>query len=235
MTNAVLQRFQFNSKGVPVNFNLVQPIIVSSKGSHEGTILSAVYACNAIFKTSYLSVSNPDPRWELWLSGSFTKHVRRANPHLLDKIRQRYLEFFIESNASPFMYDYNNAALAFSPFSYPFPKNDSFYKLISKTQVSGTDFFRLGWPAPPASGFVIAINPDIRMSTGKTAAQCCHASLAWQLKMKAIENNPNLLIRITDNLSVFNELRHSKDSILIHDAGLTEIPPNTLTTVAGYL
>ena len=43
-------------------------------------------------------------------------------------------------------------------------------------------------------------------------------------------------IRVTDNLEVFHTLLHSeKEKVLIHDAGHTEVEPNTLTCIAGIL
>lgn len=218
-----------------VERKLIQPIIVSSKGSHEGTILSAVNACDKIFSQSYLGVQQPGAVWTQWLANSFTKSVRRANPRLMEKITGYYKGWFASSSNSPFFNDYYNHALAFTPVYYPFDKTDSWFKLLAKTQVSSTDFIRLNWPQPPTTGFVLAINPNIKMTTGKTAAQCCHAMLAWKLRLQSLALSRFELIRITDNPAVFEELKNRSDVVPIHDAGRTEVPPGTLTVVAGYI
>lgn len=194
---------------------IVQPIIVDSSGTHEDTLWAAAYASVSIH--SY----HPDnPIWQEWLAGRFTKSVRRANAASINKI----LEV-----AYPYhrVYVDGSQAVAFPPMHEPFPK------LIAKCQVSGTEFPRQGFGTPPTDGYVIAINPDVEMSTGKTAAQVAHANFAFHLRYPYIDQTS---LKITDDRNVFDELTHMDVySCKIHDAGFTEIEPNTLTCVSGIL
>ena len=87
-----------------------------------------------------------------------------------------------------------------------------------------------------ATGLVIAITPEVEMSWGKQAAQCAHAAQrAW---MKA---DPSVVERwdqaqrpitiVHPNKALWNELV-GRSEVQIRDAGYTEIPKGTNTTVA---
>ncbi len=91
---------------------------------------------------------------------------------------------------------------------------------------------------------VIVVNSDVKMSCGKKAAQVAHASLGAYRKAKKL--SPELVseweaegerkIVLTAPLEKLLELRAWADSrsipsYLVRDAGLTELPPGTVTAL----
>jgi|SRR3989344_3160794 len=89
---------------------------------------------------------------------------------------------------------------------------------------------------------VILIREDLELSKGKTAVQCSHASAEAVLKSskKIIEEWRKFSKKVV--LKVDNEddlIKYKKEAekaklvtALIRDAGLTEIPPGTITCLA---
>ncbi len=89
---------------------------------------------------------------------------------------------------------------------------------------------------------VILVRKDLGLSKGKTAVQCSHAAAEAVLKSdkNKIEEWRNFSKKVV--LSVDNEndlIKYKKEAeklklvtALIRDAGLTEIPENTLTCLA---
>lgn len=90
---------------------------------------------------------------------------------------------------------------------------------------------------------VLIVRKDLRMGVGKIAAQCSHASvmayqksgkitlLKWALDghKKIVLGCPNeqALIDIRDNAKQHRLLTNT-----VHDAGLTQVKPNTATVLA---
>jgi peptidyl-tRNA hydrolase len=88
---------------------------------------------------------------------------------------------------------------------------------------------------PPEHPYAsMALNPDVRMSTGKAAAQCGHA--AHLLLRQAAE--PGLSTWIVSGLRVHlvrgETWRRCVDraTVAVRDAGFTEVPPGTMTAIA---
>lgn len=195
--------------------NLVQPILVDSAGTHEDTIFCVAYASYQAFNY------NPfHETWNLWLKGKFTKSVRRASADTIEKIIRYPTRHYHRVTCN------TSQAAAFNPMT-EFPKD------IARCQVSGTDFPRMGFKDPLDKGhLIIAINPTVEMTTGKTAAQAAHALFGYYLKNPNVKNDPFVF---TEDREVFEILKKKEESVLIHDAGLTEVEPNTLTCIAGFL
>ncbi len=90
---------------------------------------------------------------------------------------------------------------------------------------------------------VILIRADIKMSKGKTAAQCSHASLESALKVlkkdkKLLqswrrEGAKKVVLRVADKKELLDFDKKAKQanliSALITDAGHTELKPGTMT------
>jgi PTH2 family peptidyl-tRNA hydrolase len=87
---------------------------------------------------------------------------------------------------------------------------------------------------------VIVVRKDLKMSKGKTAAQCCHACLgsykkANLNKIKKWENEgyAKIILKVDnlDNLLHINDLSNKNNipNYLVTDQGRTELPPSTVT------
>jgi len=88
----------------------------------------------------------------------------------------------------------------------------------------------------------IVVRSDIRMSCGKTCAQVAHAAIAAYERADATtkrkwfqEGQKKVVLKVPDERSLF-ELKSLAEHAgiatgLVQDAGLTEIPPGTVTTL----
>ncbi|WP_432494772.1 hypothetical protein [Kineococcus gypseus] len=104
-------------------------------------------------------------------------------------------------------------------------------------QVGGLDLddpegFR---PAPPAPGLLtVRLCPDVRMSTGKAAAQVGHAAqLAWEqlpAAATAAWGAGGFGVRVLTGAPVLP----AASRVDVRDGGFTEVPPGTVTTSAGF-
>jgi peptidyl-tRNA hydrolase len=92
-------------------------------------------------------------------------------------------------------------------------------------------------PEPDDAGRVTyVVNPSITMSTGKTMAQVAHAatmaSYTGRVEPWIADGCPARAITTTK--SQFTALCHAGDRLVakVEDAGLTEVPPGTITVLA---
>lgn len=202
---------------------LIQPIIVRRSGTHEEMVEAVARASVAAW------LSDPtNPAWAPWLAASFGKTVRRARPAEVEKCR----EWFVASAAV-------GEAEAFACLPVP---TDDMPAPIRKLQVSGTDAERKGWPLPPApdrpTGPWLSINLGAAMSTGKTAAQAAHGVFAWALKQSPeqldawqAEGLPFTVGEAPPDQFDSFRAHAPSTSILIQDAGHTEVTPGTATVL----
>ena len=210
---------------------LVQPIVVSknSTSTHEQVVSYVAHAsCWALIK------SFDDPIWKQWLSGRFTKSVRRATPGQIAKM---------PSPAFQVRKDQLIVA-AFKPMTY-----DDMPKSIRNAQVSNTDFPRdekkaRRYPADSViyhkdntGGPTLWINEDLGMSTGKCAAQAAHGAMAMlcavnQVDLNFWKENRIAFSVIGVNLDQF-EKRCEDAMVVISDAGLTELEPGSATVAVS--
>ncbi|MFQ5800403.1 MAG: peptidyl-tRNA hydrolase Pth2 [Candidatus Hydrothermarchaeales archaeon] len=92
---------------------------------------------------------------------------------------------------------------------------------------------------------VIAVRTDLKMSPGKMAAQVAHASLSaaeiarqrwgeWYTAWKD-EGQKKAVLKVGDEKEILELFRQARESnlpyYLVNDAGLTELPPGTITTL----
>lgn len=90
---------------------------------------------------------------------------------------------------------------------------------------------------------IIAIREDLRLSCGKIAAQASHAAVGCAFKAKKTntkwfkkwnaEGGKKVVVRVDDLEELLDLEKKAKSqklpTCLITDAGLTEIPPDTIT------
>ena len=89
---------------------------------------------------------------------------------------------------------------------------------------------------------VILVRKDLKLSKGKLAAQCSHASVEAVLKSSRdkVEEwrrfSKKVVLKVKDEKELldFKKLadKYKLVNALIRDAGRTEIPPNTITCLA---
>lgn len=211
--------------------NLVQPIVLlvdkNDPAGHRDSIVAAAIASTSAYAKTLGPGVHRDGVWEQWLSGKFTKSVRRADLKTFAKLESdvgfRHESHVVVGKAK---------AMAYLPAAY-----EDMPRPITRLQVSGTDLpdAPLTSPARTRSGDpVIVLNGALGMSTGKSAAQAGHALFAWQLNRGETDGelagirlaSTQLIIATEDE---FQDLRRHAAGPLIVDSGLTEIDPDTAT------
>lgn len=209
---------------------LAQPILVAKGGTHTETIACAARASLAAYITPLLAGQDIDPAWKQWLSGQFTKTVRRAPRSHLDKALQWAADTGKQATGREFG---DSAAVAATPMTYA-----DYPKVFAKAQVAGTalpcDSSTLKAPTGPT------IHLLGTLSTGKAAAQAAHGLWMWALPL--IEDDPAALAAwLEDGMPL--GLRQERPEaladlaeahwVVVQDAGLTEVAPNTVTAVVS--
>jgi hypothetical protein len=93
-------------------------------------------------------------------------------------------------------------------------------------------------PAPDRPYAVVALNPDVAMTTGKAAAQSAHAAhlLLRRLGRATREAwiSAGLEVRLAGGDVPWDD-RVDQAAVAVRDAGFTEVPPGTMTAVAWLL
>jgi len=111
---------------------------------------------------------------------------------------------------------------------------DAVPRTVARLQIGGTDL-PPDEPGPvPADAVPIRLNPAVEMTVGKAAAQVGHASMLWGAVRGAAEV-PRFAVRTADP-GTWAELCASAErgeSVLVRDAGLTEIDPGTITCIVS--
>jgi peptidyl-tRNA hydrolase len=199
---------------------LVQPIaVLRSKGSHEDVVVAV-----ALASVQALLADRDNPAWAHWLSGKFTKSVRRGTQSQMDACRDKALSIVKVGDVE---------AMGFLPSHY-LDMPDAMRKMqvshFERPRASEDGFFYTSSPWPPA----IWVNEDVGMSTGKTAAQVAHGLMGWVLRQDDLiewmqQGCPFSLFGATRE--EFND-KLGIASVLIEDAGLTEIASGTATVLA---
>jgi len=190
---------------------LVQAIVVGPDGTHLEVV-------DAAMRASSLALLNrsDDALWLRWLSGSFTKTVRRVNATQLENLA---------ADGTAFVGPNGIAAVAFAPMvlaDLPRP--------VARARVSGLERDRT--PQPPlGSGLWVWLNGDLMMSTGKSAAQAAHALMTWTLMQRDLPTElPPVQVAEVDPATFAAGQRDTRYPV-ITDAGRTEIAPGSPTAV----
>lgn len=203
---------------------LVQPIAVAKAGSHESVVTAVASA--SVFAW-FISRSNP--RWEEWLSGRFTKTVRRCSVAKLDAFFEAEKDSGDVTSLIPARWEEDDAiALGCVPMTY-----EEMPEALRKMQVAEFNRERSGEWHPNPKGPRIFINADLEMSTGKTAAQVAHGLFGFILAQtedyREIWLNTHLPFEIAEVRDVAWKSAARRARVVINDAGLTEIEPGSAT------
>lgn len=210
---------------------LVQPTLVwydKHTTSHEQLI-------EAVALASVTSVEHhpTDPLLETWLSGAFTKTVRKAKSHT----KFTGLLSTQGDNAQSI-----NIADAYA-FTFPITSYETMMPELRKAQVSGIDqrHIRTAFLLPSFSTLApdrkllddpdtavieVLLNQDVDMTTGKAAAQAAHGAMAGWLWRRDLGD------KVCSHCIVFRWSTTSEIGdcpVVIADNGLTEVGPGTVT------
>lgn len=216
----------------------VQPIVVSKTGTHLETIVAAAKVSLRVWSLDHTDSPLGRKNYEAWLSGPFTKTVRRASYSDISRILD-----WADDNSVPYAdeatEDLYGTVLAFPPMRY-----EDMPKEIGRLQVNGTDFERTAQTVHDDRNTPVTLAVNADLTTGKAAAAAAHALWAWALD-RAHSEDPTIVaaydawtdagypIRVT--LLSSRDLAGAVDVPGAHpifDAGLTEVEPQTLTSVA---
>lgn len=183
----------------------VMPIVVvkDEYWTHENV-------CWSVAVTSTIGYLNSeDETWEPWLKGRFTKTVRHASPKEMAKLPKGIATQSV---------GYDPHIIVYSPMMY-----QDFPKELARTQVQGLDYPSIGGPINPRARIQIYMNPNIEMSTGKAAAQASHALMTYFIRCPDDFNTSYIGLGFPSN---FDEI---EATVVIQDAGFTEVEPGTVT------
>lgn len=93
-------------------------------------------------------------------------------------------------------------------------------------------------PRFAADSMVVAVTPHVEMSWGKAAAQCAHgAQLLWRQasegRLASWNQADRPIVVVAATPPLWGQLTDTAE-VAVHDAGYTEIPAGTNTTVAWW-
>jgi peptidyl-tRNA hydrolase len=191
----------------------VQALVAARAGSHEEVVVATARASVLAWVTAPL-----EPGWEPWISGRFVKSVRRARPAEFLRICEQAIWVENEGQAR---------VAAFPPIPL-----EEWWEPLRKLQVGHFERDRTGvWPNREG-GPQLLINPDIEMSTGKTAAQVSHGVFAYAKGLspatRAMWVGRGLPFAVAEKVADWSALVEACP-LIIRDAGRTEIEPDTVT------
>lgn len=212
----------------------VQPIVVNGRGTHEEVCESVVLAVLDSYERASKRdfETGRDQWWAEWLNEAFTKSVR------VSKSATKFVNLFNLGcdigggrGASG-----ESLAVAFPPCPEKYWERD-----ITIARVAGFERPRTGQWYVDREQVTVCPNPRLTMTTGKTASQMAHAALAWRVQFGV----PHAKFSFSDSQADFDDL-NDENRLLSSDArrafttpivdnGLTEIRPNSLTAIAGFL
>lgn len=157
--------------------------------------------------------------WERWLSGRFTKSVRRADA-------KTYAEVSAAVDGTEVSVG-KARALALPPAPY-----SEYAKIVSRLQAGGTSLPQIEDSSVSVATPLIILNKELGMPTGKAAAQAAHALFGWFLQLdddarRSWSSDRVAMVAFHDGRSFNHARKFAAPGSVIVDAGLTEIAPQT--------
>ncbi|MGZ6826465.1 MAG: peptidyl-tRNA hydrolase [Mycobacteriales bacterium] len=173
--------------------------------------------------------ADPDGPWHgpvtRWTDGRIRKVVRRA----------RGTKWEQSGSVAHVLVEHAGAEVR----AYVPGATDAVPPVVARQQVAGIDVPEDGTPSPSTPETVrIAVTPHVPMSTGKAAAQCGHAAqLAW-LAMSPARREAwqaaGFPVSVTHPDAGAWTVLSATAPVRVTDAGFTEVPAGTDTTVATW-
>lgn len=205
--------------------------------SEDDAMSACVSAMFSIFD-GYGTDSDLTNRVDEWIKSRIRKIVKRAHG-----AKWRKLESAVESGdvAIPSSVTLNahgeSVVYAFAPM-----RASEMPKVLRNLQVSGLDLGRSQCDGlnHQESGsemtLLVTLNDDVEMTSGKAIAQACHVA---QVALKALDDDDfsewcdsGLQCQFTWKRLCGDASNHD---VVIHDAGFTEVPSNSLTAVGDIV
>ena len=182
--------------------------------THEEALLAVIHGIAELFdKDRTLG----DPIWnnlELWMQGRIRKVARRARGAAWEKVK----------DSESVYVKVGNAELCILPPH----KLAEVPAVIKSLQVSGLDLPRGATFNNSEAKLLVAVNPDVQMTTGKSMAQVGHAAQLAILNSSASTLEEWKADSFSAGFTPWGSF--SEWTAEVQDAGFTEIAPGTFTT-----
>lgn len=204
---------------VPCTLNI---IVEDTHDFTEPELVSAVAKAVAMFVPFPWKIT-PGTNWDTWYSARFRKILKRMKSKDFEKLR---------NSISGYCHREGKVNLFLMP-PIPYTAKPSFLK---RAQVSGLVVQESVLPHTRLFGKpLVTANDDVMMSPAKTAVAAAHA--LQLLRDKIAVERPNEF-NMWKNQGYPINLRWGAcletDDVVIHDAGLTEVEPGTITASASW-
>jgi len=188
--------------------------------SHEEALMAAALAVRDYFLDPRVRVGGEwNEATSLWIDGRIRKLAKRARG--------------TEWNAILELPGINGSFGKAEVRAFPPMVVDEIPKAIKKLQVQGLDLASSSHEPVANPEIIVAVNPDLTMTTGKLMAQVGHAVQVAIMGAPSEKINSWLITPPSIAFVDFN----SRDAwdVEIHDAGFTEIEANSLTVKAQVI
>jgi peptidyl-tRNA hydrolase len=122
---------------------------------------------------------------------------------------------------------------------YPPIPLDGWPRDLARLQVSGTELADGQTPAPPPAGTpTVFLAPNLAMTTGKAMAQAGHAAQLGRRAMDAADRaawrDHGFELAVRDATPAQWAAELAAGAPVVHDAGFTEVSPNSQTALFTY-
>jgi hypothetical protein len=193
--------------------------IVVGKGGEFRELVVAVALASARYDRRHAERIDP-----LWRFERMAKSVRRAKkrPHLDRLVAEEGGLEVVVGDAR---------AIALHPVLY-----EDFPRLVADAQVStiGREAPEAPWSDGSAGRLHVALDGDLGMSPGKSAAQAAHALMQLAQQHPEVELTAEEVALEVVPGDRFRELAKRPDAVVVQDAGFTEVDPDSRTAVGWF-
>lgn len=204
--------------------SIMQTIVVAPDGDHLD-VISTVARASVLCLSNAMRTPGSMAPWREWLNGPFAKVVKRTS---LAKV-----ERLASGEPGAVLHQGRRAtAVALPPMQ---PEDRPL--LAIKAQAAGLQREITSSQELASQGWVVMMDADLGMSTGKASAQAAHAAMAAVLGLHLAPDEIEEFVASLGFAWVPRDemqaaMERAGKSFVIHDAGRTEITPGSLTAAA---